>query len=124
MKVQPFMENGKGWGLKTLEDVKKGRLIREYVGEVLTEDMLTERMEYQRKHDPTNVNMYVMELENGLYLDAREKGNLSRFINHGCDPNWLVEAPFRFLSSSSFCDYLLIISFFMQRFAFPGICAF
>ena len=100
VKVQPFMENGMGWGLKTLEDVKKGKLIREYVGEVLTEDMLTERMEYQRKHDPTNVNMYVMELENGLYLDAREKGNLSRFINHGCDPNWLVEAAFRFLSSS------------------------
>lgn len=28
-----------------------------------------------------------MELENGIYLDARERGNPSRFINHSCDPN-------------------------------------
>jgi hypothetical protein len=31
--------------------------------------------------------MYVMELEFGLYLDARQKGNVSRFINHSCGPN-------------------------------------
>ena len=28
-----------------------------------------------------------MELESGWYIDAREKGGLSRFINHSCDPN-------------------------------------
>ncbi|EWM29679.1 histone-lysine n [Nannochloropsis gaditana] len=31
--------------------------------------------------------MYVMELESGYYLDARTKGNASRFINHSCAPN-------------------------------------
>ena len=41
-----------------------------------------------QKHNPHDVNMYVMELENGLFLDARNRGNVSRFINHGCDPNW------------------------------------
>ena len=88
VKVLPFMEGACGWGLKAMEDVKQGRLVREYVGEVLTEDMVTERMEYMQKHNPHDVNMYVMELENGLFLDARNRGNVSRFINHGCDPNW------------------------------------
>ena len=33
------------------------------------------------------VDMYFMEINNNLKIDAREKGNLSRFINHSCDPN-------------------------------------
>ena len=32
--MQPFIQEGMGWGLKTLEDVKAGTLIREYMGEV------------------------------------------------------------------------------------------
>ena len=33
------------------------------------------------------VDMYFMEINNALAIDARTKGNLSRFINHSCDPN-------------------------------------
>jgi hypothetical protein len=87
VKVLPFMEEGMGWGLKVLEDVVAGQLVREYVGEVLTEQMLVDRMASHAKTHPNDVNMYVMELESGLYLDARQKGNVSRFINHSCGPN-------------------------------------
>ena len=100
VKVQPFMEEGMGWGLKVSEDVRAGQLIREYVGEVLTEQMLADRMEDHAKTNPNDVNMYVMELEFGLYLDARQKGNVSRFINHSCSPNcelqkWSVQGVTR-----------------------------
>jgi hypothetical protein len=62
--------------------------------------MLEDRMAYQAKYNPNNVNMYVMELESGLFLDARSKGNVSRFINHCCDPNcelqkWIVNGVTR-----------------------------
>ena len=35
---QVFREPGRGWGLRTLEDVKEGQLVFEYVGEVLDDD--------------------------------------------------------------------------------------
>ena len=40
--------------------------------------------------------LYMMNLGDGLTVDARKKGNLARFINHSCDPNcgvekWMVE---------------------------------
>ena len=38
---QIFKEYGCGWGLKTLEYVKKGQLVFEYVGEVIDDDELT-----------------------------------------------------------------------------------
>jgi hypothetical protein len=91
------MENGRGWGLKTMEDVVKGQLVFEYVGEVIDDDGVRVRwgerggggsggglrVEYvpvdwpqKRMHEhqelhPHDHNMYVMELENGYFLDAR-----------------------------------------------------
>jgi hypothetical protein len=49
VKVLPSKEEEMGWGLKLEETVMAGKLVREYVGEVLTEAMLEERMlEHQR----------------------------------------------------------------------------
>lgn len=44
-------------------------------------------MALQRQHSPDDHDFYIMELDSGIYVDGREKGNLSRFINHSCDPN-------------------------------------
>lgn len=41
--LQIFKEGGCGWGLRTLEDVKKGQLVFEYVGEVIDDDLLEVR---------------------------------------------------------------------------------
>lgn len=35
-QVAPFREPGMGWGLRVAEDVSKGSLVGEYVGEVST----------------------------------------------------------------------------------------
>lgn len=37
--------------------------------------------------DPKHVHHYLMALKNGAVIDATAKGNVSRFINHSCDPN-------------------------------------
>jgi histone-lysine N-methyltransferase SETD2 len=45
-------------------------------------------------------DFYIMELDNGLYVDGKHKGSNSRFINHSCDPNcelqrWVVKGEWK-----------------------------
>lgn len=89
-KCKPKRENGKGWGLITLEAVKKGDLVQEYVGEVIDEKTKDERLTTWSKVHPNDPNFYIMQLEAGWYIDARVEANLSRFINHSCDPNCVL----------------------------------
>lgn len=32
-------------------------------------------------------HFYIMELQPGLFIDARKRGNLARLLNSSCDPN-------------------------------------
>lgn len=90
-KVYPSFEKfhtqEKGWGLRLLQDVKAGQLVIEYVGEVINEEEKERRLQDHAKNTPEDKNMYVMELSHGVYIDARFKGSVSRYINHACDPN-------------------------------------
>lgn len=86
-KCRPKRQNGRGWGLTAVKDVKAGELVQEYVGEVIDEQEKKTRLEKWSVDNPHDPNFYVMSLDQGYYIDAREKGNLSRFINHSCDPN-------------------------------------
>jgi SET domain-containing protein len=86
-KCRPKRQQGKGWGLITVNGVKKGNLVLEYVGEVIDEKMKRSRLERWSKDHPNDPNFYTMQLEPTWYIDATEKGGLSRFINHSCGPN-------------------------------------
>lgn len=90
VKCKPKRESGKGWGLVTLEDIPKGNLVQEYVGEVIDENDKERRLLEWSKEHPNDPNFYIMGLGSGWYVDARECANLSRFINHSCDPNCQV----------------------------------
>ncbi|KAG2485616.1 hypothetical protein HYH03_015679 [Edaphochlamys debaryana] len=92
-KLEIRRAGAKGFGLFALEDIKAGQFIIEYIGEVLEED------EYQRRKDyymsVGQRHYYFMNIGNGEVIDAARKGNISRFINHSCEPNcetqkWLV----------------------------------
>ncbi|CRL04037.1 CLUMA_CG017153, isoform A [Clunio marinus] len=79
-----FMTKDRGWGLKTINDVSKGTYIIEYVGELIGEDEANQRTE----------TTYLFDLNEGIVadnrfhtIDANVNGNLSRFINHSCEPN-------------------------------------
>ncbi|KAK6141509.1 hypothetical protein DH2020_024754 [Rehmannia glutinosa] len=82
---------GKGWGLRTLEDLPKGTFVCEYVGEVLTNAELFERVSWTPKGEKHSYPVLldadwcaegVLKDEEALCLDATYYGNVARFINH------------------------------------------
>eukprot|EP01134_Creolimax_fragrantissima_P000207 CFRG0207T1 len=90
--------NGKSWGLAAKEDMKAGRLLIEYVGEVIDTTMVQKRLAHSKEAGAEN--FYLLGMDNGLYIDAEFKGNHARFINHSCDPNcetqkWRVNGEVR-----------------------------
>jgi len=82
-------DNGCGWGVKALENIRPGSFVVEYVGEVITSEQAEER---GKKYDAEG-RTYLFDLdfnlgdENLYTVDAAFYGNLSHFINHSCDPN-------------------------------------
>jgi SET domain len=90
-KCKPQREQGKGWGLVTLNSVKRGDLVQEYVGEVVDEATKVKRLNEWYQEHPNDPNFYLMALQPGWFIDARDVANLSRFINHSCDPNCVLQ---------------------------------
>ncbi|XP_022085273.1 histone-lysine N-methyltransferase EHMT2-like [Acanthaster planci] len=70
-----------GWGVRVTQDVPQGTFICEYSGELISD------AEADKREDDS----YLFDLDNEereVYcIDARYYGNVSRFINHQCDPN-------------------------------------
>lgn len=102
----PFKTEKRGWGLKTLEDVKKGQFVNEYVGELIDEEECERRL--QQKHEDNDTNYYFLTLDKDRIIDAGPKGNLARFMNHSCQPNcetqkWMVNADTR-VGLFALCD--------------------
>jgi hypothetical protein len=71
----------KGDGLFAEKDYSPGELMIEFTGQAFL-------YENGKKFPDSN---YIMHLQNNCYIDAEHYGNLSRFINHSCDPNTTVE---------------------------------
>ncbi|GAA5977067.1 hypothetical protein JCM5350_007545 [Sporobolomyces pararoseus] len=74
----------RGFGLKTMVPIRKGELVIEYRGEIISRDESYRRVlnEYKDRSD-----YYFLEYDSLEVLDAGQKGNSSRFINHSCGPN-------------------------------------
>lgn len=90
-----FKTTNCGAGLITLQQVKSGDFVIEYVGEVIDERIMLRRLRDSAKRKDSD--FYIMELSPGIYLDGRHMGNESRFINSSCMPNcetrrWLDSA--------------------------------
>eukprot|EP00056_Hartaetosiga_gracilis_P012053 m.187705 g.187705 ORF g.187705 m.187705 type:complete len:1009 (+) comp13627_c0_seq6:580-3606(+) len=88
-KLVPFLTPNRGWGLKAGEDIAQGRFVIEYVGEVIGEEECKRRLAENEKNK--NHSFYILSLCRGVYVDARLKANLARFINHSCDPNCSIQ---------------------------------
>ena len=76
----------------------RGEFLLEYVGEVLDYEQFYKRA--QAYSDENNLHHYFMSLKGDTVIDATLKGNISRFINHSCDPNaetqkWTVNGELR-----------------------------
>jgi hypothetical protein len=97
-EVEVFKTEMKGWGLMANKELPRYSFVMEYCGEVCTpEEFEIRRGRYEcdkRRH------YYFMSLKTDEIIDATGKGNLSRFINHSCDPNcetqkWTVNGKLR-----------------------------
>jgi SET domain-containing protein len=76
-----------GKGVFALVPIKKGELILEYTGEVITWPEALRR----HPHDPSQPDhTFYFHLNDELVIDGNVGGNASKWINHSCAPN--VEA--------------------------------
>ena len=84
-KTKTLLTEHRGWGLFLAEPVAAGRFVVEYTGEII-DDATTEARLWADKARGED-NFYLMEVSHAQIIDARHKGNLSRFINSSCHPN-------------------------------------
>ncbi|KAM9354803.1 histone-lysine N-methyltransferase NSD2 [Pholidichthys leucotaenia] len=97
---------GKGWGLVSLRDIKKGEFVNEYIGELIDEEECRARIKYAHENNITD--FYMLTIDKDRIIDAGPKGNYSRFMNHSCQPNcetqkWTVNGDTR-VGLFAICD--------------------
>ncbi|XP_053931800.1 histone-lysine N-methyltransferase SETD2-like [Cuculus canorus] len=96
--VEVILTEDKGWGLRAAKDLPPDTFIMEYCGEVLDhKEFKARRKEYARNK---NVHSYFVAVKENEIIDATQKGNYSRFMNHSCEPNceaqkWMVNGQLR-----------------------------
>uniref|UniRef100_A0A8C7KLV0 Euchromatic histone-lysine N-methyltransferase 1b n=1 Tax=Oncorhynchus kisutch TaxID=8019 RepID=A0A8C7KLV0_ONCKI len=90
VRLQLFRTSRMGWGVRTLQEIPQGTFLLDdfpfnvicaYVGEIISD----------AEADVRENDSYLFNLdskEGDVYcIDARFYGNISRFINHMCEPN-------------------------------------
>lgn len=88
-----FKTPNRGWGLKTMVELKAGQFVCEYVGEVIDCSTADAR---GKNYDNIGLT-YLFDLdynnaERPYTIDAYEYGSIARFMNHSCDPNCAIWA--------------------------------
>ena len=79
--------DGRGWGLRALEDISEDDLVQEYIGDVVPTQTCKDRLAQYGPDTP----VYFLALNHELVIDASARGSVARFINHSCDPNCETE---------------------------------
>lgn len=78
------------WGLFTLEAAVKDAMLLEYMGQMVRL-AVGDRREKTYSLDGTGKvqggDCYMFRLDEEYIVDATQKGNIARFMNHSCDPN-------------------------------------
>jgi SET domain-containing protein len=72
-----------GWGVFALETIPKNKRIVDYAGQKISNKDSSPREErYLAKG-----HIWCFKLNSRWVIDANVRGNVARFINHGCKPN-------------------------------------
>uniref|UniRef100_A0A7N8WJJ6 Histone-lysine N-methyltransferase NSD3 n=1 Tax=Mastacembelus armatus TaxID=205130 RepID=A0A7N8WJJ6_9TELE len=105
-ETEVIKTEGRGWGLRTNQALRKGDFVNEYVGEVIDSEECQQRI--KRAHENHVTNFYMLTLTKDRVIDAGPKGNFSRFVNHSCSPNcetqkWTVNGDVR-IGLFALCD--------------------
>ncbi|KAL3317256.1 Histone-lysine N-methyltransferase NSD3 [Cichlidogyrus casuarinus] len=95
IKVAPVKTLNRGYGLRTDDEIDPGALVLELMGEVVTHaeanQCLVKSLQ-NKNHEPwtpedSTGEAFLIHLTHQLSIDFTNSGNLSRLINHSCDPN-------------------------------------
>lgn len=75
-----------GTGVFATEPIAEGADVIEYVGESIG---LAEAM--RREFDPGfEHGRYIFKVRDDVFIDGSRGGNISRFVNHSCEPNCFI----------------------------------
>lgn len=81
--LQLYRTFKKGWGVRSLTEIPQGSFVCEYTGELISDTEAD-----ARDDDDYLFDLDCKENAHELYcIDAKHYGNISRFINHSCEPN-------------------------------------
>jgi len=90
------MGDKRAWGVVSLTPIEAGTFIDQYFGEIVSNEMATERYVKLLGEDPKNLYLFDLdyndepEMESDFTVDAYKFGSVSRFFNHSCDPNLVI----------------------------------
>lgn len=91
--LEIFMTRNRGWGLRCLVDLRRGQFIDTYVGEIITNAEADRREESAGPGKASylySLDKFVDDnllAEDCYVVDGEFMGNVTRFINHSCEPN-------------------------------------
>jgi hypothetical protein len=89
MVVRSTLKNG--WGVRTMEFIPKGAFVCEYLGSVIHHPVVAELKGFEcdrnSESDMFDLDAYAVKDVEMMTVDPSRVGNVSRYINHSCDPN-------------------------------------
>ena len=76
-------DDGRGWGVKTIQPIKAHSFVTEYVGEVITSEEAEKRGRLYDQQGATYLFDLDFDDDNSEFtIDAAREGNISHFFNH------------------------------------------
>lgn len=90
-----FRTKSRGWGVRALENMKRGTFVGVYSGEIVSARDSCKRADDTYLFNLASSHIYSQQQSDGqierdnqqFVCDAKFYGNFTRFINHSCEPN-------------------------------------